>query len=135
MASRAVHLREISRSDVAARTREGDRAPAVGHGLPHGVGCCRIYREVGMAEHRGRSPPSVRMALQADSGIARAARILDGNPDPGVVRDYPILGLGVAGVAAALGEVDARVLEARLRGLRGVALLAGREVHTAAARK
>src|SRR5205807_5624256 len=49
----------------------------------------------------------------------------------GVVRDHAVLRLAMAGVAAALREVDVWVLEACVGGLRDVAHLAGSEVRSA----
>src|SRR5207253_6529648 len=63
--------------------------------------------------------------------VVGAGGVLDGDSDAGVVRDHAILRLAMAGVAAALGKADVRVLEVRVRCLRGVADLAGSEVRPA----
>src|SRR5438105_13508071 len=92
-----------------------------------------VHREEWMRERPAASlsPAAVGVALQTGTRVVGAGGVLDGDSDAGVVRDHAILRLAMAGVAAALGKADVRVLEARVRCLRGVARLAGSEVRPA----
>src|SRR5438132_324805 len=133
VAGGAVYLGGVRRRDVAARAGEGDRvAASAHHRRPHRVFRSRVYREERMDERDADgSAPAVRVTLQTRAGIVGSAGILDDDSDAGVVRDHAVLRLAMAGVAAALREVDVWVLEPRVGGLRGVARLAVSEVRPA----
>src|SRR5438132_1952822 len=133
VAGRAVYLGGVCRRDVAARAGEGDRvAASAHHRRPHRVFRSRVYREERMDERDADgSAPAVRVTLQTRAGIAGTGGILDDDSDAGVVRDHAVLRLAMAGVAAALGEVDVWVPGACLRDLRAVARLAVSEVRAA----
>src|SRR5207245_6038763 len=81
--------------------------------------------------HGDRSTPDIRVALQTGARVVGSRGVLDEDSDAGVVRDHAVLRLAMAGVAAALREVDVWVFEPRISCLRHVALLAVSEVRPA----
>src|SRR5438445_9378386 len=134
VAGRAIDLGSVRRDDVAARARERYRlAAGAHHRRTHRMLRRRIHWEERMRERRAAplGPAAVGVALQTGAGVVGPGGILDGDSDPGVVRDDAVLRFAVAGVAAALREVDVWVLESRVGGLRRVARLAVSEVRSA----
>src|SRR5438105_9704875 len=130
----AVHLGGIGRDDVAARARERYRlAAGAHHGRTHRMLRRRVYWEERMRERPAAplGPAAVGVALQTGPCVVGTGGVLDGDSDSGVVRHHAVLRLAMAGVAAALREVDVWVLEACVGGLRDVARLAGSEVRSA----
>src|SRR5438309_10088698 len=130
VAGGAVHLGGVRRDDVAARARERYRlAAGAHHGRTHGVLRRRVYREERMRERPAAplGPAAVGVALQTGARVVGTSGVLDGDSDASVVRDHAVLRLAMAGVAAALREVDVWVLEACVGGLCEVARFGGSE--------